>query len=937
MNILLSLPPNVVRNTGLQLSKIESDTVYRDSDPSDRKLGSGGGTAWIVDRFAKASGFRRGRTVVIHAGGQSRRLPSYAATGKSMTPLPVLRWAVGERIDQTLLDLQLPLLKKITTEAPDKLNTLIASGDVLIRNNGPLPKIPDADVVCFGMWAEPEQATNHGVFLLPREGNTDGHRLDYMLQKPSTARLASISGSHFYLMDIGLWLLSNRAMDILRRKSTDAEGNYRFYDLYSDFGCALGQHPSITDAEVNALSVAIIPLPKGEFYHFGTTRQLLSTTLKLQNLVADQRRIMHLDSKPNPALFVQNCLIHKPLTSANNNVWIENSTVGQNWALTSENVITGVPDNDWALHVEPGQCIDITPVFNADFAVRPYGYDDPMKGDPLGDSTLFLGIPLKKWLSDHNVELTATGNDIQSTPLFPIVDNIADMGAVLSWMLSPSACDSGREIWLKARKLSADQIMEHANLQRLNTQRRNLLKQNLPMLASNRYSVFYQLDLADTAGKMHRLGLEAPDHLPATEPSTRQLRNLMLRSRIQRLDGLSGTADEQQAFAIMRDSILSNIDISNSAPRLDVYSDQIVWGRSPVRIDIAGGWTDTPPYSLLYGGSVVNMAVELNGQPPLQVFVKPSEDFSITLRSIDLGASETITDFNSLTDFARIGSPFSLPKASLAIAGFAPQFSPERFPSLESQLKSFGSGIEITLLSALPAGSGMGTSSILAATILGAISDFAGLGWTADEICQRTLAVEQMLTSGGGWQDQYGGVLPGIKLLQTEASPVQIPSVNWLPDALFTAPEYAPCHILYYTGLTRTAKGILSEIVRNMFLNESTTLSLLREMKDHAAEMAHAIQRCDFNAYGHLVGKSWQQNCRLDSGTCPEKVKEIIDSVADLTLGMKLPGAGGGGYLYMVAKDPEAAARIRRLLSNRGSARFASLEISNAGLQVSRS
>ena len=102
------------------------------------------------------------------------------------------------------------------------------------------------------------------------------------------------------------------------------------------------------------------------------------------------------------------------------------------------------------------------------------------------------------------------------------------------------------------------------------------------------------------------------------------------------------------------------------------------------------------------------------------------------------------------------------------------------------------------------------------------------------------------LPSGGGWQDQYGGVLQGVKLLQTESSPVQIPSVNWLPESIFTSAEYAPCHILYYTGITRTAKAILAEIVRNMFLNHGETLALLGDMKEHAAEMANAIQRCDF-------------------------------------------------------------------------------------------
>ena len=58
--------------------------------------------------------------------------------------------------------------------------------------------------------------------------------------------------------------------------------------------------------------------------------------------------------------------------------------------------------------------------------------------------------------------------------------------------------------------------------------------------------------------------------------------------------------------------------------------------------------------------------------------------------------------------------------------------------------------MEITLLSAIPAGSGLGTSSILASTVLGTISDFCGLNWDKNEICNRTLILEQLLTTGRG-------------------------------------------------------------------------------------------------------------------------------------------------------------------------------------------
>ena len=256
------------------------------------------------------------------------------------------------------------------------------------------------------------------------------------------------------------------------------------------------------------------------------------------------------------------------------------------------------------------------------------------------------------------------------------------------------------------------------------------------------------------------------------------------------------------------------------------------------------------------------------------------------------------------------------------------------------ELQAFGSGIEITLLSAIPAGSGLGTSSILASTVLGALNDFCGLGWDKNEIGRRTLMLEQMLTTGGGWQDQFGGVLGGVKLLQTGKGFHQSPQVRWLPNDLWTQPEYKPCHLLYYTGITRTAKRILAEIVRGMFLNQGDELRLLREMKEHTMEMYEAIQQNDFQRMGLLMRKTWQQNQLLDSGTNPSAVATLTSLIDDLCLGYKLPGAGGGGYLYMIAKDPEAAARIKQILGDHQqnkNARFVEMTLSTTGLQISRS
>lgn len=912
MKKLLSLPPNLV-GWFHDITGYPKSEWFCTNDPIDHKLGSGGGTTWLLtqayeNEMAHSDANNQKtfdewlsseKRLLLHAGGQSRRLPAYAPSGKVLTPVPVFRWERGQRLSQDLLSLQIPLYKKIMDAAPSSLHTMIVSGDVLIRTTQPLQPIPEADVVCYGLWLGPEIAKNHGVFVSSCDTPSV---LKCMLQKPSPTTLGTIQKDHYYLTDIGIWLLSDKAVKVLMSHKGE-------YDLYSEFGGAMGTEPTLNDEAVKELKVAILPLSGGEFYHFGTSHELLSSTLAIQNLVNDQRLIMHHSRKPHPCIFIQNSITKKAVDSSNEEVWIENSYISEGWSISQKNIITGVPENNWNITLAPGQCIDIVPMGETQYVVRPYGFNDRFAGEE------------------------------QQRPQFPIVDNIDEAGLVLRYMLNQETegedKGKGKAIFEKAQKISAEQISATANLRRLFEQRREFRKHNWSALADNyEHSVFYQLDLNDAAKEFKANGIAMPKPLPDSAPLLTRMKDAMFRG------------DNDKAFGLLREGIVKTSNANGiNMPTLSsmsnkVATDQIVWGRSPVRIDIAGGWTDTPPFCLMEGGSVVNLAIELNGQQPIQTYVKPCREHHVVLKSIDLGASEIVETYEQLADFKRVGSPFSIPKAALALAGFLPQYSQEKYPDLKSQLMAFGCGIEITLLSAIPAGSGLGTSSVLAATVLGTINDFLSLGWDKNEICHKTLVLEQLLTTGGGWQDQFGGVLQGVKLLQTNKGFEQQPIVHWLPTDLYTQPEYQACHLLYYTGITRTAKTILAEIVQKMFLNDHDQVALLREMKAHSLQMYEAIQRNDFQEMGKLVGKTWLQNQAIDAGTNPLEVKKLTDLIDDLCLGYKLPGAGGGGYLYMVAKDPEAAARIKVILNaNRpnDNARFVGMSLSKTGLQVSRS
>ncbi len=159
-------------------------------------------------------------------------------------------------------------------------------------------------------------------------------------------------------------------------------------------------------------------------------------------------------------------------------------------------------------------------------------------------------------------------------------------------------------------------------------------------------------------------------------------------------------------------------------------------------------------------------------------------------------------------------------------------------------------------------------------------------------------------------------------------------------EQLFTNRETREMMLLYYTGVTRVARDILGEIVKAMFLNSATHLEIFSEMKVHALETFDALLANDYEGLAEKVAISWELNQRLDEGTNPPVIQEIIGRIDDYLLGHKLLGAGGGGYMLMMAKSAEAALQVKKLLQEtppNARARFVDFSISETGFQVSRS
>lgn len=373
----------------------------------------------------------------------------------------------------------------------------------------------------------------------------------------------------------------------------------------------------------------------------------------------------------------------------------------------------------------------------------------------------------------------------------------------------------------------------------------------------------------------------------------------------------------------------------NEFSTIAVKRDQYVWARSPVRLDLAGGWTDTPPYTLLYGGKVVNAAVNLNGQPPVQVFVRKTADHQIRVQSIDLGIREDLTEYEHLRGYDNPGAPFALARAALVSLGLSPERS--GCASLREHLRRMGGGLDISLFVAVPKGSGLGTSSILGGTILGALHRILGQAASIEQISREVLRLEEMVTTGGGWQDQVGGLAGGVKYSESAPASKLSVAVEYLDDYLFRAPTATACLTLYYTGITRLAKDILDDVVARVRAREPEYLALHEELKLLASDMRSAISKRDIGGMADLVSRSWEANKRVHPSTTNDEVDALLARTRPHYRGAKLLGAGGGGYCLFVSESQQQAGRLRAALEEISdeSARIVDFSLNREGLEVS--
>ncbi|XP_062032372.1 L-fucose kinase isoform X2 [Lepus europaeus] len=344
---------------------------------------------------------------------------------------------------------------------------------------------------------------------------------------------------------------------------------------------------------------------------------------------------------------------------------------------------------------------------------------------------------------------------------------------------------------------------------------------------------------------------------------------------------------------------------------------QWVVAECPARVDFSGGWSDTPPLAYELGGAVLGLAVRVDGRRPIGArarrILEPELRLAVGSQQDEMAMKIVCRSLDELQDYCQPHAPGALLKAAFICAGIVHIRS--ELPLREQLLRTFGGGFELHTWSELPHGSGLGTSSILAGAALAALQRAAGQAVGTEALIHAVLHLEQVLTTGGGWQDQVGGLMPGIKVgrskaqlpLKVEVEEITVPEgfVQKLNDHL----------LLVYTGKTRLARNLLQDVLRSWYARLPAVVQNARSLVRQAEECAEAFRQGMLPLLGQYLTSYWEQKKRMAPGCEPLAVRRMMDVLVPYVHGQSLAGAGGGGFLYLLTKEPRQKDAVEAVLA----------------------
>lgn len=894
-------------------------------DRNGKRVGSGGATLEVLRYLHnREESFDGLRVLVIHSGGDSKRVPQYSALGKLFSPVP---HELPNGRNSTLFDEFMIGMSSVPSRIREGM--VLLSGDVLLLFNPLQIDYNNVGAAAISFKEYVETGKNHGVYLNGENGN-----VKCCLQKKSVRVLrgvGAVNESDCVDIDTGALIFSTEIMKSLY-SLIETEADYDRYvnektrlSLYADFLYPLAEDSTLenfykekpegvfcqelTKARERVWKVMrpyrmkLLRLAPAKFIHFGTTREILDL---MSGGVAEYhelgwRSLIGSSIKDCNAAGYNSVLSSKAVVGEKCYLEVSYvhgySKIGKSCVLSYIDIQDCIVPDEVVLHGLKQR--------NGKFIVRIFGINDNPKENKLFGKNLdelehTFGIKL--W--DDQVVHT-----LWSAELYAEADTIQD---AINASLELHAIVTGkkafnRETWERKKHKSLCAGFNDADPDAIIDWNQRMA--DLVAMDEITKAIHNQVPVRELR-KMHSLTKIQKEWLE------KRLKNADFSEKMRLhyyLGILLDDEDEvQECFRTIQSEILE-ATIKHLSYNEDA---RIITERHtvklPLRVNWGGGWSDTPPYCNENGGTVLNVAILLNGQKPVEVTLEKISEKKIVFDSRDMDVHGEFDTIEQLQATGDPFDPFALQKACLLACGIIPKEG----SSLKGILNRLGGGFVMhSEVTNVPKGSGLGTSSILSAACVKAVFEFMGINYTEEDLYAHVLAMEQIMSTGGGWQDQVGGITPGLKYITSMAGIEQKLKVVHVEIPEATKRELDDRFVLIYTGQRRLARNLLRDVVGRYVGNEPDSLFALEEIQKTAALMRFELERGNIDDFAKLLDYHWELSKKVDAGSSNTLIEQIFSSIEELIDGKLVCGAGGGGFLQVILKKGITKQQIENRLN----------------------
>lgn len=300
----------------------------------------------------------------------------------------------------------------------------------------------------------------------------------------------------------------------------------------------------------------------------------------------------------------------------------------------------------------------------------------------------------------------------------------------------------------------------------------------------------------------------------------------------------------------------------------------IIRSKAPLRISFGGGGTDVSPYPEERGGVTLSTTIDKYAYCTLAI----REDKSVVIKSLDYN----IDTRYSLDQEFQYGGEMDLVKATIKVM----------------KVKQ---GLDLFLHSDAPPGCGLGTSSTMAVALVGVFKHWLKLPLTDYDIAELAYHIEREEAGiKGGKQDQYAASFGGFNFIEFNGDKVIVNPLRIKRESLN---ELQYRLMLCYTGKTRLSAGIIDDQVSGYREKKEDVIRALDETKELAIAMKNALLLGQIDEFGSLLHQAWYAKKQLSNKITNPDIDKLYEVARQNgSIGGKLLGAGGGGYLLLLCQ-----------------------------------